>query len=129
MVLGEQSVEVLGVHVESSIMGYGSCCYYGYCTCKWRSKCLATWFFVYVSLMFHCSEGCFLVCRESPLTGKILSVSLPCLSSTRRSVLSRKTMLETLQLRSWLVLLLKPRYQRWILYLVGLVHLCFCGDI
>lgn len=53
--------------------------------------------------------------RESPPTGKILWVSLPCLSSTRRSVSSRKTMREMPQLLSWLALLPKPRYQRWIL--------------
>lgn len=71
--------------------------------------------FSHVSFAVHCSEYYLLTCRESPPTGKILWVSLPCLSSTRQSVLLRKTMQETLQLLSWLVLLPKPRYQRWIL--------------
>lgn len=37
-VSGEQILEVFGVYVEPSLMGYGSCCYYGNCSCKWRSK-------------------------------------------------------------------------------------------
>ena len=35
---GEQILEVFGVYVEPSLMGYGSCCNHGHCTCKWRSK-------------------------------------------------------------------------------------------
>lgn len=37
-VIGEQILEISGVYVEPSIMGYGSCSYHGNCSCKWRSK-------------------------------------------------------------------------------------------
>jgi len=35
---GEQVLEVLGVYVESSVLGYGGCCYNGNCTCQWRGE-------------------------------------------------------------------------------------------
>lgn len=36
--LGKQTPKVLGVHVESSIMGHGSCCYYGHCLSERRGN-------------------------------------------------------------------------------------------
>jgi hypothetical protein len=36
--LGEQVLEVFGIHVEPSVLGDGSCCYHGNCACEWRSE-------------------------------------------------------------------------------------------
>ncbi|RVW43703.1 ATPase 8, plasma membrane-type [Vitis vinifera] len=35
---GEQDSQVLGLYVESSVVGYGVRCYYGHCFGKWRGK-------------------------------------------------------------------------------------------
>lgn len=50
---GEQVPQVFGVHVESTLMGHGSCSYHGHCAGEWRGKavrylsqfrfCLACW--------------------------------------------------------------------------------------
>ena len=34
----KQNSQVLGVYVESLVMGYGGCCNHGYCPCKRRGK-------------------------------------------------------------------------------------------
>ena len=135
-VSGEQISEIFGVYVESSLMGYGSCCYHGHCPCQWRSKYPPLSFFLSFFLSFLPSNShkfllwkydcvaiffnyaLLIVYRESLLTGKTLWVSLLCFLSTPPLVLSRKTMRVTLLLLSWLVLLLKPRY--WMIFSLSL---------
>ena len=51
-VSGEQIFEIFGVYVESSLMGYGSCCYHGHCPCQWRSKYPPLSFFLSFFLSF-----------------------------------------------------------------------------
>lgn len=40
IITGKQGPQVLGVHVESSIMGYGMCSHHGYCFGQWRGNLL-----------------------------------------------------------------------------------------
>ena len=37
---GEQISQVLGIYVESSVLGYGSSCYNSNCACQWRGEYL-----------------------------------------------------------------------------------------
>jgi hypothetical protein len=38
MAAGEQVPQVLGFHVESTVMGHGGCSYHGHCIGEWRGK-------------------------------------------------------------------------------------------
>lgn len=39
---GRQVPEILGIHVEPTLLGYGDCCYYGHCSRQWRGNLLFT---------------------------------------------------------------------------------------
>lgn len=118
---GKQDTEVLGVHVESFVLGDGSGRHHGHRPCKWTSTLSftsLTFLCKYFIISFSCS-WCLLVAKITKgglcfrgyhQIGKTFWELSSCYWSIQPLASLRRTMLETQLPLSWHNLHLRPRF-------------------